>query len=174
MSIRDLRERTIADKAARQCRGDIGVYTDGSRLLVNVAVGGRHCTLLATASPRRYQMSPRTPRRMPPLLVGDRVNAKMMPTSRIPYSPAPRAIVRHRTPCPGEEEQVPTFSRRGRGQSQALRAIRVGSFRTTWNRRGEYLRTPENINEKGSVPSCVSSPLNITRGWVRYLRHPPI
>ncbi len=27
-----------------------------------------------TASPRRYQMSPRTPRRMPPLLVGDRVN----------------------------------------------------------------------------------------------------
>ena len=29
----------IADKAARQCRGDIGVYTDGSRLLVDVAVG---------------------------------------------------------------------------------------------------------------------------------------
>ena len=31
MSIRDLCERNIiADKAARQCRGDIGVYTDGS------------------------------------------------------------------------------------------------------------------------------------------------
>ena len=28
MSIRDLRERNIADKAARQCREDIGVYTD--------------------------------------------------------------------------------------------------------------------------------------------------
>jgi hypothetical protein len=39
MSIWDLRERNIADKAARQCRGDIGVYTDGSRLLVDVAVG---------------------------------------------------------------------------------------------------------------------------------------
>ena len=39
MSIRDLRERNIADKAAGQCRGDIGVYTDGSRLLVDVAVG---------------------------------------------------------------------------------------------------------------------------------------
>ena len=36
MSIRDLRERNIADKASRQCRGDIGVYTDGSRLLVTV------------------------------------------------------------------------------------------------------------------------------------------
>ena len=33
MSIRDLRERNIEDKAARQYRGDIGVYTDGSRLL---------------------------------------------------------------------------------------------------------------------------------------------
>ena len=39
MSIRDLRERNIADKAARQCRGYIGVHTDGSRLLVDVAVG---------------------------------------------------------------------------------------------------------------------------------------
>ena len=40
MSIRDLCERNIiADKAARQCRGDIGVYTDGSHLLVDVAVG---------------------------------------------------------------------------------------------------------------------------------------
>jgi hypothetical protein len=38
-SIRDLRERNIADKASRQCRGDIGVYTDGSRLLVYVTVG---------------------------------------------------------------------------------------------------------------------------------------
>ena len=59
MSIRDLRERNIADKAARQCRGDIGVYTDGSRLLVDVAEG----TPLhpPTAGPRRYQMSPRTP-----------------------------------------------------------------------------------------------------------------
>ena len=39
MSIRDLREHNIADKAARQCRGDIGVNKDGSRLLVDMAVG---------------------------------------------------------------------------------------------------------------------------------------
>ncbi len=37
--LRDLRERNIADKAAKQCRGDIGVDTDSSRLLVDVAVG---------------------------------------------------------------------------------------------------------------------------------------
>ena len=92
MSIRDLRERNIADKAARQCRGDIGVYTDGSRLLVDVAVGdATTAPSYATASTRRHQMSPWTPRRMPPPLVGDRANAaaaKMMLTSRIPHSPA--------------------------------------------------------------------------------------
>ena len=38
MSIRDLRH--VADKVvAVQCRGDIGIYTYGSRLLVDVAVG---------------------------------------------------------------------------------------------------------------------------------------
>ena len=38
MTIRDLRQRNAADKAAGQCRGDIGVYIDGSRLIVDVAV----------------------------------------------------------------------------------------------------------------------------------------
>ena len=52
MSIRDLRERNKADKATRQCRGDIGVYTDGSLLLVDVAVGD------ATAPSYRKPPSP--------------------------------------------------------------------------------------------------------------------
>ena len=45
------RQHNIADKAAMQCRGDIGVYTNGSpRLLVDVAVGdATNCTLLPQA-----------------------------------------------------------------------------------------------------------------------------
>ena len=31
MTIRDLHQRNLADKVAGQCRGDIGIYTDGSR-----------------------------------------------------------------------------------------------------------------------------------------------
>jgi hypothetical protein len=38
MSLLDLRQRNITDKAAGQCRGDVGAYTDGCRLLVDVAV----------------------------------------------------------------------------------------------------------------------------------------
>jgi hypothetical protein len=38
LSITDLRQRNINDKAAGQCRGDLGVYIDGSRLIVDVAV----------------------------------------------------------------------------------------------------------------------------------------
>ena len=39
MTIRDLCQRNnAADKAAGQCRGDICVYIDGSRLLVDVTV----------------------------------------------------------------------------------------------------------------------------------------
>ncbi len=33
------RQRNIAHKATGQCHGDIGVYTNSSRLLVDVAVG---------------------------------------------------------------------------------------------------------------------------------------
>jgi hypothetical protein len=87
--LRYLRERNIADKAARQCRGDIGVYTDGSHLLVDVAEGD------ATASSSR-KLPPLSDERADPqadasTAHGDRVNAaaaKMMPTSRIPHSPA--------------------------------------------------------------------------------------
>ena len=39
MTIRDLRQRNVAGKVARQCHGNIGIYTVGSRLLVDVAVG---------------------------------------------------------------------------------------------------------------------------------------
>ena len=50
MSIRDLRQRDIADKAARQCRGDIGVYI--YRWLPpprGCDCGGSHSTLLLQA-----------------------------------------------------------------------------------------------------------------------------
>ena len=42
-----------------------------------------------------------------------------------PALPRSRAIVRHRTPRPREEEQVQAFSRRGRRRPQALRTIRI-------------------------------------------------
>jgi hypothetical protein len=126
MSIRDLRERNIADKAARQCRGDIGVYTDGSRLLVDVAVGD------ATAPSYRKPPPPSDEPADPP---ADASTTRRRPRQRRRHhddaDQPPRAIIRHRTPRPGEEEQVPTFSWRGREQPQALRAIRVGSFWTT-------------------------------------------
>ncbi len=38
MSITDLRQRNIDDKAAGQCSGNLGVYVNGSRLIVDVAV----------------------------------------------------------------------------------------------------------------------------------------
>ena len=40
LSITDLQQRNIDDKADGQCRGDLGVYIDGSRLIV--AVDGSH------------------------------------------------------------------------------------------------------------------------------------
>ena len=51
MSIWNQRQHNIADKAAMQCCGDIGVYTNGSpRLFVDVAVGdATNCTLLPQA-----------------------------------------------------------------------------------------------------------------------------
>jgi hypothetical protein len=55
LSITDLRQRNIDDKAARQCRGDLGVYVDGSRLIVDVAV--------ADATAPSYR---RPPPRLPP------------------------------------------------------------------------------------------------------------
>ena len=58
-------QRNIADKAAGQCLGDIGVYTDGSRLLVDVAVRDANAPPCLTPPPRPRQMSSRTLRRMP-------------------------------------------------------------------------------------------------------------
>ena len=134
MSIRDLRERNLADKAARQCRGDIWVYIDGSRFLMDVAVGDATAPSYRKPPPLSDeradpQADASTARRKPRQRRRRQDDADQQDGSHTP--PPPRAIVRHRIPRPGEEEQVPTFSWRGRGQPQALRAIRVGSFRTT-------------------------------------------
>ena len=87
MSIGDLRERNKADKAARQCRGDIGMYTDGSRLLVDVAVGDATAPSYRkppplSDEPADPQADASTSRRRP------RQRRRCQPTSRIPHSPA--------------------------------------------------------------------------------------
>ena len=64
MTIRDMRQRNAADKAAGQCRGDIGVYIDGSRLIVDVAVAD--ATYRTLIIPHPHQMSPRIPSRTNP------------------------------------------------------------------------------------------------------------
>ncbi len=56
LSITDLRQRNIEDKAAGQRRGDLVVYVDGSRLIVDVAV--------ADATAPSYRRPP--PRHPPP------------------------------------------------------------------------------------------------------------
>ena len=56
LSITDLRQRNIEDKAAGQRRGDLAVYVDGSRLIVDVAV--------ADATAPSYRRPP--PRHPPP------------------------------------------------------------------------------------------------------------
>jgi hypothetical protein len=55
LSFTDLRHRNIDDKAAGQCRGDLGVYLDGSRLIVDVAVAD------VTAPPSYRRPPPRLP-----------------------------------------------------------------------------------------------------------------
>ena len=60
MFIRDLCQRNAADKAAGQCRGDIKVYIDGSRLLVvDVAVADATAASYPTKRPRWTSPTPR-------------------------------------------------------------------------------------------------------------------
>jgi hypothetical protein len=84
LSITDLRQRNIDDKAARQCRGDLGVYVDGSRLIVDVAV--------ADATAPSYR---RPPPRHPPLR-----------TSPSPVNRPPRRS-REATPPPRQQRRRP-------------------------------------------------------------------
>ena len=52
MSIQDLRQRNLADKAAGQCRGDIGIHFAGARTLVDVAVADATAPSYRTPPPR--------------------------------------------------------------------------------------------------------------------------
>ena len=62
LSITDLRQRNIDDKAAGQRRGDLAVYVDGSRLIVDVAVADATArTLLLPTTPTTYIPSRRVP-----------------------------------------------------------------------------------------------------------------
>ena len=52
LSITDLRQRNIDDKAAGQRRGDLAVYVDGSRLIVDVVVADATAPSYRRPSPR--------------------------------------------------------------------------------------------------------------------------
>ena len=89
LSITDLRQRNIEDKAAGQRRGDLAVYVDGSRLIVDVAV--------ADATAPSYRRPP--PRHPSP------AKNRRRPTRR-PLPPPPRSIVCNRASSPCEDDQV--------------------------------------------------------------------
>ena len=76
MSIRNLREQQAADKVAGQCRADVGLYVDGSRTLVDVAIGD------ATAP--SYRRPPPVLRQPPPTVPDSAVpeTSQPPPTSR--------------------------------------------------------------------------------------------
>ena len=119
----------IADKAAKQCRGDVGVYTaDG-------CCGESHCTLLPTVvSPRRHQMSPRIPRRMrrrPHQRRRRRDDADQDPA--LPRLPGQSFAIEHRV-----REKKNKFIRPFLGADvddprRFIPCVFIGSFRTTWN-----------------------------------------
>ena len=104
--------------------------------------GERYCMHPNISRPLRVpclrQMSPRTLRRIPQPLVGDRKATATAGMAQI-NPPPPWAIVCLRTSSPGE---VPTFSMCGYGRPQMLRAIRVGSFRPTGNCGGSFFGAP--------------------------------
>ena len=146
MSIWDLRQRNVADKVAGKCRGDIGIYTDSSCLLMDVAVGEAtplhpHIShLLRISRPR--QMSPRTLRRRP------------RKCHRRDDADQDSSSLR----LPGQSFAI-------EHQIQVLRAIRVGSFWLTWNRGGSLSGAPITFRFCVFAPSSVSSPLRIMCGW---------
>ncbi len=133
MSIRDLRERTIADKAARQCRGDIGMYTDGSRLLVNVAVGD--ATAPSYCKPPPLSDEPADPQ-------ADASTARWRPRQRqddadqqdpvLPRLPGQSFVIEHRV-------------REKKNKFRPFLSADVDNprrFGTTWNRRGSLSGVP--------------------------------
>ena len=97
MTIQHLRDQQAADKAAGQCRADVGLYVDGSRTLVDVAVGD------ATAP--SYRRPPPLPHPPP----------TMVPDSADPAS----SDARHCPPLSNSGRQGTTASKRGRRRSGA-------------------------------------------------------
>ena len=149
MSIRDLRERTIADKAARQCRGDIGMYTDGSRLLVNVAVVG-DATAPSSRKPPPLSDEPADPQ-------ADASTARRRPHQRqddadqqdpvLPRLPGQSFVIEHRVrekknkfrPFLGADVDNPRRFVPFVLEASGRLGTAAGAFL-------EYLRTPENVN----------------------------
>ena len=97
MTIQHLRDQQAADKAAGQCRADVVLYVDGSRTLVDVAVGD------ATAP--SYRRPPPLPHPPP----------TMVPDSADPAS----SDARHCPPLSNSGRQGTTASKRGRRRSGA-------------------------------------------------------
>ena len=137
ISIRDLRQRNVTDKVAGQCRVDIGIYTDGSRLLVDVAVGDSTAPSYLTphsrpppppdepTDPTATRRKTRKHRRLD--------DADQDPSS--PRLPGQSFAIEHRVQ-EKKKKFRPFLGADAVGQHQVLRVIRVGSFRPTWNRGG--------------------------------------
>jgi hypothetical protein len=158
MTLADRRKRDAADRAAGQCRGDVGLYVEGQVLVADVAVGdatarsylrpppspppdpappndaARMATGVPTGDadgPAQLQVPPPRGRRR-----GRSKRRRPGEPDSTPSVPATtRPIVCNRAPRMGEEVQVPAFfgSRCG-GRPQAFRAICAGSLRTTRTR----------------------------------------
>ena len=113
MSILDLRQRNATDKAAGQCRGDVGLYVDGSRLLLDVAA--------ADATAPSYRKPPPRPPAPPPVEPLD-------PQTGAPGAPTAsrRKLKRRRRRAPaGQDSSHPRLP----GQSYAIEH-RVGEKKT--------------------------------------------
>ena len=82
MTLKDLRQRNAADKAAGQCRGDVGLCVDGLTTIVDVAVGD------ATAP--SYRQPPPAPPPPPDPSSTTPPEATAASESAQPVDPAPR------------------------------------------------------------------------------------
>ena len=66
MTLKDLRQRNAADKAAGQCRGDVGLCVDGLTTIVDVAVGDATAPSYPCSAPSSrpiYQLPRNSPSR---------------------------------------------------------------------------------------------------------------
>jgi hypothetical protein len=91
LSITHLRQRNIEDKAAGQCRCDLAVYVDGSRLIVDVAVADATAPSYRRPSPRH----PPPPDESPPQAFAGRDAAAAVTTT-------PEANTTPPPPLPGQ------------------------------------------------------------------------